>query len=461
MAQDPRPGDRTTRNDDRYLFLEALLSVRDQLIITLPGYDVRDGTTLPASVVVSDLVEALDSLFDLAPGDDAGCSLGEWLVVSHPLQASSTRYFETPGDSRLMGRDEEAFSGARARRAALDAGGCAPRQFLAESGVRSGEDSVARSDEPTLPLDDLIERILRSTRRFSRDELQLRLPRPETATDDLDPIDLDPLLQHGLGSALLEQLRTGATPEQAARRLIANAAVPAGLAGRFSANALRMEVEEVARVGLARCAGERLDDLDFDLDLEAVAGLGRCRLTGRLDQLWSDGRVELGFAKIGRRAELELWIRHLVLCAIADRRADVIARSIFVGRAESKESQDRVVVFERIHDPQTHLARLFEWAWSAEYAPLPFFPRTSWAFAEKVIAGKGAMARREAHRIFEGGESQNFALPESEEELEYARVWEGWSPLESSGKLPVRYRFEEIARQFFEPLLAAREVHRE
>ena len=93
--------------------------------------------------------------------------------------------------------------------------------------------------------------------------------------------------------------------------------------------------------------------------------------------------------------------------------------------------------------------------------PLPFFPRTSWAFAEKVIAGKDALARREAHQKFEGGDSQNFALPESEEELEYARVWEGWSPLEASGKLPVRYRFEDIARQFCEPLLAAREVHRE
>jgi exonuclease V gamma subunit len=177
--------------------------------------------------------------------------------------------------------------------------------------------------------------------------------------------------------------------------------------------------------------------------------------------LWPEGRVELGFARIGRRAELELWIRHLVLCAIADRRTDIIARSIFVGRAESKKSQDRVVVFERVHDPQTHLARLFEWAWSAEHAPLPFFPKTAWAFAERAIAGKEGPAWREAHLKFEGGDTQNSALPESEEELEYARVWEGWSPLESVGKLPVRYRFDEISKQFFEPLLAAREVHRE
>ncbi len=463
MAHDPRPGDRTTRNDDRYLFLEALLSVRDQLIITLPGHDVRDGSKLPASVVVSDLVEALDSLFDLDLDPDEGekRTLGEWLVVSHPLQASSPRYFESPGDSRLIGHDEEAFCGALARRAAVDAGGGMPRCFLAQPGRGSESDLEASSDEPTLTLDELVERFLRSTRFFSRGQLHLRLPRPEAATNDLDPVDLDPLVQYELGSALLEHLRAGATAKEAAEQWLANAAVPAGIAGRLSANVLRVEVEEVARVGLARCAGDRFEDLDFELDLDAVSDLGRCRLVGRLDQLWPGGRIELGFSRVGRRAELDLWIRHLVLCALVDRGTDVIARSVFVGRAESKKSDHRVVVFERISDPRVHLARLFEWAWSAAHMPLPFFPKTAWAFAEKAIAGKSDQAWRVAHQQFEGGEGSNFNLPESEEEFEYARIWEGGSPLDSAGSLPVRYRFEDLAIGFFEPLLEAREVHRE
>ena len=461
MAQDPRSGDRTSRHDDRYLFLEALLSVRDQLIISVPGHDLRDGSKLPASVVVSDLIEGLDSLFDLDPDSHENRSLRDWLVVSHPLQASSPRYFEVPGDLRLVGRDKEAFSGALARRATIDAGGGMPRRFLSESETASEADSTASSDKPTLTLDELIERFLRSTRFFSRDQLQLRLPRPEGATDDLDPIDLDPLLQYGLGSALLEQLISGVTAKEAAGRLIANAAVPVDIAGRFSANALRVEVEEVARVGFARCAGDRLEDLEFELDIDTVAGLGSCRLMGQLDQLWPGGRIEFGFSRVGRRAEFDLWIRHLVLCALVDRGADVVSRSVFVGRAESKTSKDRVVVFERIINPQLHLARLFEWAWSAVNSPLPFFPKTAWAFSEKDIAGKSDQAWRAAHQQFEGGDSQNFSLPESEEELEYARIWEGWSPLESAGSLPVRYRFEDLANRFLEPLLEAREVHRE
>jgi exodeoxyribonuclease V gamma subunit len=465
IAQHPRPGDRTTRNDDRYLFLEALLSVRDQLIITLPGQDMRDGSTLPASIVVSDFVDGLDSLFDLDADFDAEegdrCSLAEWLVVTHPLQSTSPRYFETPGDSRLVGRDEEAFSGAMVHRAAIEAGGGSPRRFLVEPSGESEVEPALGAGEPRLTLDELVERFLRSTRFFSREKLQIRLPRPEGATEDFDPVDLDPLLQYGLGSSLLDHLREGATAKEAAGRLIANASMPTGIIGRLSANALRVEVEEVARVGFARCAGERLEDLDFELDLEGVAGLGRCRVVGRLDQLWPGGRIQLGFSKIGRRGELDLWIRHLVLCALVEDGAEVLARSVFVGRADSKKPNDRVVVFEGVDEPRAHLAQIFEWAWSAAISPLPFFPKTAWAFAEKAIAGKSDLAWREAHQKFEGGDSSNFSMPESEEELEYARLWEGWSPLESAGLLPVRYRFEDLAIQFFEPLLAAREVHRE
>ena len=344
-----------------------------------------------------------------------------------------------------------------------------PRRFLAEpepepaptsDGVPAAHPNTDAT-MPTLGLDELVERFLGSTRFFARRQLRLWLPRPEAAIDDLDPIDLDPLLQYTLGNALFERLRAGATAAEAAEQLLANAALPVGIVGRLAADVLRVEVEEVARVGRARCSGVRLEDLDFELSLDAVPGLGRCRLVGRLDQLWPGGRIELGFSRLGRRAELAFWIRHLVLCALVDDGADVMPRSVFVGRAESKKSDDRAAVFEQVSNSKLHLARLFEWVWSTANAPLPFFPKTAWAFAAKAIAGNSDQAWRAAHQRFEGGEGLNFSLPESEEELESARIWEGWSPLASTGRLPVRFRFEELTLQFFEPFLEAREVHRE
>jgi exodeoxyribonuclease V gamma subunit len=486
MARNPRPGDRTTRHDDRYLFLEALLSARDQLIVTVPGRDVRDGSDLPPSVVISDLLDMLDEVFELdsngsgLPTDgestgqttDQSKGLRDWLVVSHPLQTTSPRYFEATGDSRLLGRDSEAFLGARARRVAVEAGGGVRRRFLPEAsaGVETGEgkvdanktEGVVVDHSPSLSLEELIRRILRSTRTFAREELRLRLPRPEASVEDLDPIDVAGLAQYGLGSAMLDMLQGGDSPEKTARRLLAHASVPVGVAGRLSLTAMRVEVEAIAEIGAARCSGARRADVDFSLDLSDPGGASAANagtLIGRLDRLWPGGRIQLGFTKIGRRGDLDLWIRHLVLCSLVEDGADLECRSVFVGRAESRGSQDRVVVFGPVVDARRHLARLFEWAMTAPDAPLPFFPRTSRVFATRVLDEKADQGWRDAHQEFEGGDGWNRLTPESQEELEMARVWEGWSPLASSGPVPVRVSFAVLAEEFFRPLLAAREVH--
>jgi exodeoxyribonuclease V gamma subunit len=52
MGSDYRPGDRSRREDDRYLLLEALLSARDQLYISWVGRSIRDNSERPASVLI-------------------------------------------------------------------------------------------------------------------------------------------------------------------------------------------------------------------------------------------------------------------------------------------------------------------------------------------------------------------------------------------------------------------------
>ena len=53
----PKKGDRSRRLDDRYLFLEALLSAREQLYISYIGHSERDNAERIASMLVSELVE--------------------------------------------------------------------------------------------------------------------------------------------------------------------------------------------------------------------------------------------------------------------------------------------------------------------------------------------------------------------------------------------------------------------
>lgn len=53
MTQASRPGDRSRRDDDRYLFLESLLSARSCLSLSYIGRSIRDNSSLPPSVLVT------------------------------------------------------------------------------------------------------------------------------------------------------------------------------------------------------------------------------------------------------------------------------------------------------------------------------------------------------------------------------------------------------------------------
>ncbi len=83
-----RPGDRSGRDDDRQLMLEALLSARRTLYVSWTGRSVRDNAEQPPSVLVSQLRDYLAAGW----GDDVVPAR----TTEYPLQPFSRRYFE-PG----------------------------------------------------------------------------------------------------------------------------------------------------------------------------------------------------------------------------------------------------------------------------------------------------------------------------------------------------------------------------
>lgn len=99
MAADYRPGDRSRREDDRYLFFEALLSARKQFYISWLGRSINDNTEQPSSVLVAQLQDHLNAIRPLDP-DSSGISLVEHLTTEHPLQPFSTRYFTADESGR-------------------------------------------------------------------------------------------------------------------------------------------------------------------------------------------------------------------------------------------------------------------------------------------------------------------------------------------------------------------------
>ncbi len=64
LAAEPRPGDRSRRRDDRFLFLESLLAARHRLYISYVGRSIRDNRLLPPSVLVDELLDCLAEMIE-------------------------------------------------------------------------------------------------------------------------------------------------------------------------------------------------------------------------------------------------------------------------------------------------------------------------------------------------------------------------------------------------------------
>lgn len=477
MAKHVRAGDRTIRDDDRHLFLEALLSAREKLVLTVPARDLQNGEARPVSIVVSELLDALDASFVLetvaarvasTAGDpsDAPVRLRDWLVVAHPLQATSPRYFEHGGDPRLTSRSDRAHRGALARQQAITARVWTPRQFLGPEGTgvlaRRAIATSGGASAPTLSLDELIDRVLRSTRHFAREVLGLRLPRPESVAGDLDPFALSPLEKSSVGRALFDDLAAGIPFDRAVLRMRAMPILPVGFQGEMLARGIRTEAQTIARIAALRRAGEKLPDQTFELELPVRVDGAPPRIVGCLDRLWREARIEAEFGRLGGDRESMLWIRHLVLCALAQQGHDLPRESVGIGRPANSDPRKKenhpVVVFTPVEAPLAILAPLFDWAWRVPDAPLPLFERASREFAETLFA-KGATepdAWRNARSVFEGRDDSGRRTPEALQSLEMMRVWEGSSPIERTGATGTSFGFDALARAFFEPLVAAR-----
>ncbi|MCB1644887.1 MAG: exodeoxyribonuclease V subunit gamma [Pseudomonadales bacterium] len=80
-----RKGDRSRRLDDRYLFLEALISAQDHFYVSYQGHSGKDNQTLPPSVLVAEWQDYLTAVF--------GPDYLQRISQSHPLQPFSDVYY--------------------------------------------------------------------------------------------------------------------------------------------------------------------------------------------------------------------------------------------------------------------------------------------------------------------------------------------------------------------------------
>jgi exodeoxyribonuclease V gamma subunit len=380
IAQHPRPGDRSSRDDDRYLFLEALLSARERLIITYVGQGIRDNEEIPPSVVVSELLDVIEESF-VPPALDSrpptGNSLRTQLVTRHPLQPFSPRYFGADRDPRLFTYARTYYEGAQAlrgQRRDLPAFVSAPLPLDPATTREVSIDALARFFE-------------NPTRSFLQNRLALYLGNDIETVDDREPLALNNLERWTVGTHLLERAREGELLRETLPSLQASGVLPPGVLGKCVFNALDAEVAELALATGKLLTGDELEPLEVDHDLDGT------RITGVIRNLWPAGQVRYQFSKLGGRHELGVWIRHVVLNWLRPNGYPRVSH--LVGRPKGNDDHT-TVRFRSVKDAAHILRKLLQLYWLGQTAPLPLFEKASRAYAECLSGETGAEAAKAA-----------------------------------------------------------------
>jgi exodeoxyribonuclease V gamma subunit len=389
MQRERKPGDRSRRDDDRQLFLEALLCARESLIITFVGQSLKDGKLLPPSVLVNELIDHVSQNFVLPEAanaeepQDAVQRMERRLVLRHPLSAASPRYFGTDSDPRLF-----SFSSASCEAAAA----------LCQPSRRRPSFSLLRSPEHDrlleVSLADLERGLMRPSREFCQRRLALYLGDDLARVEEREPFALSHLERWQVASDLLDGQRRGDGAADALTVLRAEGRLPLAAAGKLEQEALQADVTAILQALDQTVRSERLPTLEVDLLLGGV------RVTGSIYGLWSAGHVRAQYSRFQSRHELRHFIRHVVLrcMALQAPQLHLPDKSILIGRDKGTIA---TLHFTDIRDPAALLADLLQTYAAALNGPLPLFPAASRRYAEAISSGKPReLAVAQARRMF-------------------------------------------------------------
>ena len=420
MAKYPRRGDRSRRNDDRYLFLEAILSARERLYISYVGQSIRDNSMIPPSVLVSELMDYVEQGFEI-PGRD----IREQLHARHRLQAFSPEYFKN--HPKLFTYSEENYEIAGAVPAARKE----PGPFVG-AGLSEPDETWRKAD-----LQGLCAFFSNPAKFLLNRRLGIYLEKGFSMTDEREPFEVQSLEQYLLEENMLRRRLQGRALKEDFLFVVASGRLPHGTVGQCVYEDLRPGVERFAQE-LWPLIGERaFEPLDFELDVGAFS------LTGSLDHVFRDRMIRYRYARIKGRDLVVNWIHHLALNCV--RPAGCPGHTLLAGLSgKSRKARKRLFYeYAAVEEAEAILEGLLKRYWEGLRSPLHFFPESSWNYSELRLAKEKSTeaALDQARRTWEGGEWSRGEMKDPYYQLCFR------------DKDTMDDLFEQIAVEVFEPML--------
>ncbi len=381
ISRYPRFGDRSRRADDRFLFLETLLSARDVFYLSYVGRDNRSDTELPSSILVNDLLAAVAkscvtpaNALDPARRTASGRAVVHSLQRQHPLQPFDGRYFS--GDPAMPG-----FHSGWARAASLVAQSSHP-SHPSRAPLFSAPLSPPDSSWQSVERDALCEFLQHPTRYLLQRRCGLGRAAGHDGIDCSEPFSLPFNDVYAVRQLTLETLQQGYPMQHSAAWARASGILPHGYWGDRE-----FAREAAVAQHLYRHARRWLSSEPLAARPWRVASPGGLELTGWLDGLRPEGRVVVLTSKAAAYYLMPAWIDHLALCLL---QPDGIALRTTV------IADDGVFAFSPVAAAEPLLRDLLACYWQGLQHPLPLFRKSSAAYAEVLARSIGQDDTRKA-----------------------------------------------------------------
>ncbi|MGI8432729.1 MAG: exodeoxyribonuclease V subunit gamma, partial [Chthoniobacterales bacterium] len=418
IAQHPRPGDRSTRDDDRYLFLEALLSAREVLYVSYVGQSIRDNSAIPPSVLVSELLDYVQGSFAL-PEATA-------LVRQHRLQPFNADYFR-PASGLFSYSQENCAASAVAAAERVP-----PPPFL------TGPLSEPEADWRELDASKLINFFGNPAKFLIEQRLELRLPRVRGILEDAEPIEIDSLAKYKLQQDLLTRALRGEALAPLLPVLRASGELPPGHAGDARLRQMVESAEAFSALVRQHLGAGPAEPREVCLEVDDF------HLTALLDKLYGGRLVHYRLTTRKPKDLLTAWIYHLIANSEQETASVLIT--------EEKEGGSVVNSFAAVapEKAEGHLRTFLQLYARGLREPLSFFPRSALAYVEQTLHPKGGQsalqkARAKWRRSPERWEPDRGEKPEADDphlRLVFRNVDDPLTP-----------EFEELALAIFVPIL--------
>lgn len=432
-----RPGDRSRRDDDRQLMLEALLSARRLFYVSWCGHSVRDNSEQPPSVLVSQLRDYLGAAW--------GLDLVDTLTNRHPLQPFSRRYFEEGSPFLTF---------AREWRTAHDTAGLAMNDVIDKANTVTAPVASAMANfvpDPNLPvtLSQLTSFLRHPVKAFFRQRLLVTFGADQDVNADEECFTVDALEEYGLIQSLLATAQSGDEQEQASvsrtlTRLRKAGGLPLKGFGDLKQQTLEAVLSTMLRAWheeqsrfpeVAERQSVRLQSQGVVLEDwidHLCSGESRADPPSHSEMCVATAWLELDPGKLlGKEKKptarqdklIGPWVRSLAISA-----SGLMAQGVLVGR-------DGVLDISPMPqaEAQETLGMLLALWLQGMNAALPLPPKTAMAW----LAGK------DAEKQYEGGHM----IRGDVEEPCLARMFPDFEALTQNG------RFEELAQQVYAPLM--------